>query len=82
MLWKERTPYAARPGEKSAAESVSSVSRSVDTEGLRGIRRRVEGARARLGEAQAVRNPPVTPTMLEGYSTESGRNDSFLLGST
>jgi hypothetical protein len=76
-LWKERTPAAARSGEKSAAESVSSVSPPVGTDGLRGVRRRVEGARARLREARALSNPPVTPTRLEGDSTENGRNSSF-----
>ena len=79
-LWKERTPSAARPGEKSAAESVSSVSPSVDTDGLRGVRRRVEGARARLRETRAVSNPPVTPTRLEGDSTDNGRNNLFPSG--
>ena len=76
-LWKERTPAAARPGEKSAAESVSSVSPPVDTDGLRGVRRRVEGARARLREARAVSNPPIMPTRLEGDLTDNGRNNSF-----
>ena len=73
-LWKERTPTAARPGEKSAPDSVSSVSPPVDTDGLRGVRRRVEGARARLREARAVSNPP---TRLEGDSVDNGRNNSF-----
>ena len=76
-LWKEGTPAAARPGEKSAAESVLSVSPSLDTDGLRGVRRRVEGARARLREARVVSNPPVTPTRLQGDSTDNGRNNSF-----
>ena len=76
-LWKERTPAAARPGEKSAAESVSSVSPPLDTDGLRGVRRRVEGARARMREARAANNPPVTPTRLEGDSTDNGRNNTF-----
>ena len=76
-LWKERTPSAARSGEKSAPESVSSVSPSIDTDGLRGIRRRVEGARARLRESRVVSNPPITPTRLEGESTDNGRNNSF-----
>ena len=74
-LWKERTPAAARPGEKSA--SVSSVSPPVDTDGLRGVRRRVEGARARLREARAVSNPPVPPARLEGDLTDNGRNNAF-----
>ena len=77
-LWKERTPAAARPGEKSAPESVSSVSPPVDTNGLRGVRRRVEGARALLREARAVSNPPVTPTRVEGDSTDNnGRSNPF-----
>lgn len=37
----------------------------------------MEGARARLREAQAVSNPPVTPTRLEGDSTDNERNNSF-----
>ena len=76
-LWKERTPAVARTGEKSAPESVSSVSPPVDTDGLRGVRRRVEGARARLREARAVSNPPIIPTRPEGDSTDNGRNNSF-----
>ena len=35
-LWKERTPAAAQSGEKSAPESVSSVSLPVDSEFARG----------------------------------------------
>ena len=73
-LWKERTPTAARPGEISAPNSVSLVSPPVDTDGLRGVRRRVEGARARLREAWAVSN---LPTRLEGDSIDNGRNNSF-----
>jgi hypothetical protein len=66
-LWKEHTPAAAaRLGEKLPVESVSSVFPPVDTGGLRGVRRRVEGARARLREARAVSNPPAMPTRLEG----------------
>ena len=76
-LWKERTPAAARSGEKSAPESVSSMSPPVDSDGLRGVRRRVEGARARLREARAVSNPPVTPTRLEDVSTDNERNNTF-----
>ncbi|KAF8952136.1 hypothetical protein BDZ97DRAFT_2000233 [Flammula alnicola] len=44
-LWKERTPASARPGEKSAPGSVSSVSPlnvpAFENDGLYGIRRRV-----------------------------------------
>ena len=76
-LRKERTPSAARSGEKSAPESVSSVSLSLDTDGLRGIRRRVEGARACLRESRVMSNPPITPTRLEGESTDNGRNNTF-----
>jgi hypothetical protein len=60
-----------------AAGSVSSVSLPIDFDGLRGVRRRVEGARARLREVRAVSNPPVSPTRLESDLTDNGRNDSF-----
>ncbi|KAF8961275.1 hypothetical protein BDZ97DRAFT_1921348 [Flammula alnicola] len=64
-LWKECMRAAGRPGEKSAPGSVSSTSLTApaaENDGLYGIRRRVEGTRARLRESKATSNPGVTPT--------------------
>lgn len=62
-LWKERTPAAGLPGEKSAPGSVSSISppRTGENDSFHGVRRRVEGARAMLRESRMVSNPPATP---------------------
>ena len=87
-LWKERTPAAGRTGEKSAPGSISSVSpsqvASPENDGLYGIRRRVEGARARLREARAISNPapaPARPTSGgdngDSASIRSGRSGVF-----
>jgi hypothetical protein len=86
-LWKERTPAAGRTGEKSAPGSTSSVSPpqaiSPENDGLYGIRRRVEGARARLREARAVSNPAQTNTRPipgdngDSASIRSGRSGVF-----
>ena len=42
-------------------------------DGLQGVRRRVEGARARLREARVVSNPPTRPD----DSTDNIRNSGF-----
>ena len=92
-LWKERTPASART-EKSSV-SPPSPSRpapppppppppATHDEGLYGIRRRVEGARARMRESRGVgpsTTTPVRPTSQEmgnkerdSSSTRSGRS--------
>ena len=81
-LWKERTPAAGRTGEKSAPGSVSSVSPpQTENDGLYGIRRRVEGARARLREARAISNPaptrPPSGDNGDSASIRSGRSGVF-----
>jgi len=79
-LWKERTP--TRPEEKSGPGSVSSVS-PPENVGLYGVRRRVEGARARLRESRVTSNPGVTPTRPSSQDTpdnasiRSGRSGAF-----
>ncbi|KAF9557793.1 hypothetical protein CPC08DRAFT_764341 [Agrocybe pediades] len=76
-LWKERTP--TRPEEKSAPGSVSSVS-PPENVGLYGVRRRVEGARARLRESRTTSNPtvpqhrPASQDTPDNASIRSGRS--------
>ena len=76
-LWKECTPAAVRAGEKSVAELISTVSPPLGPDGLQGIQRRVEGAHARLREARAVSNPPVTPIRPENDSADNRRSSAF-----
>ena len=86
-LWKERTPAAGRTGDKSAPGSISSASpppaANSENDGLYGIRRRVEGARARLREARAVSNPapapsrPISGDNGDSASIRSGRSGVF-----
>ncbi|CAA7269900.1 unnamed protein product [Cyclocybe aegerita] len=76
-LWKERTPASGRSGDRSP---LTSVSPPQDNDGLYGIRRRVEGARARLRESRQISNPLVTPTrpaledVPDNASVRSGRS--------
>ena len=87
-LWKERTPAAGQTGEKSAPGSISSASpsqaASPENDGLYGIRRQVEGARARLREARAISNPapalssrPISGDNGDSASIRSGRSGVF-----
>ena len=78
-LWKERTPTTGRTGERSPQGSASSVSPPENE----GVRRRFEGARARMRESRGVPDPVLTPTRpLSGgtpdnASIRSGRSGAF-----